>query len=388
MSPLRDTSLRWFIAGAVLLATAGCELAHRSSPHHVLVVDVSPDGKYVGSLDQAGRIRVWDLESRSEVISLRRPPKMGGPATGYSAMALRGATGAVLFECRDGEICSGDLRSGLVVTLAKFDDHQDRLVLLASSANGRRIAMATLLGSVLSYATDSKQLRIRKPRDIWSIDPLRIHMLEGTPDLESFASATELAAVPWKGRSVRQPSENRSEGYLDFGDTKGPMWRELVIWPFDSGIERIPTYRPNFRVRGAFRPDGGEFAVCDEGGPWIVLSLVNNTESTDISLDRNSLTSCYGIRYLDAAGKYLGVTADGENRIWLSERVGTGNEWKDAGTRFLRHIPGNGARPMTSLPERNWVFIGLMSGGVDWYEFDPDGWPSFSLIAHLSNEAE
>lgn len=384
-------TLSLFVSAAAVLQ--GCRdwrsLANEQGPNHVLVVDVAPDGKYLAAIDRAGRISVWDLNSQRVVSSLEKIQRTDLQEPGYSGMALRGTTGEVLYECKWGTLCSHSIGSGLDSSVVDLGDPNDRVHRILSSADGRRIAIGTLAGRVLTLDSTTSSLRERKPKDIWSPpgnSPEMIYLLEGPPYLGVFASATTGATGAGKDEREHLGERHESEGWLDFGTYQGALWLGTVIWPFEAGREQTLTLDLGFRVRGDFSPDGKELAICEEGGPWVVVDTADLSDSGDISLNRKSRPSCYGIRFLDLNGEFLGVTGGREARLWLARRSQDRMKWEDAGTITLRSIPGLGPRSMTALPERGWLFIGLMSGGVDWYQFYPGAHPRLDLLAHLSDK--
>jgi hypothetical protein len=372
------------VLGAAWL-TYGCYPINPLGPRHVFVVDVSPDGRHLAAINRAGQIRVWDLTKKVLVASLQKISNLDLKGRGYTAVALRGTRGEVLFDCEPSKLCAHDLSTGQDRVLFEIGDIEDSVHLVVASADGNRVAAGTLLGRVLTFDAEKGELRTRKPKDIWSEPAFAMYLVEGTRSLDRFVTSTSDATAAPRAEREGWYVKHREEGYLE-GSTgkRGPMWLGPVVWPLGEKEETTLTVDLGFRVRGDFSLRGDSLALCDEGGPQLILKVPGYEAISDVRLlEGRDVPGCFGIRFLDASGDYLGITGQGEPRIGLFSRAPTGHAWVNLGTRGLRRIPGTGARPITSLPERNWLFVGLMEGGVDWYEFQPGPDASLRFISHL-----
>lgn len=375
------------VALAMSLVVCGCERVSVYEPNHVHLVDVSPDGKYLATLSLAGRIDVWDLDSKSLLLSLSHQESDGFNGDGFSAVAFRGTRGELLSECKPGFICSLDLETGVQAELFRFADASDRARLLLASRDGSRVVVGTVRGMLAKFDATRGKFDVLKPTDIWTglgKHPWPMFLLEGTPDLSVFSSASENGVA---AASEESSGTVDADGFVEVNGHRAARWRGVVLWKSQHDSGHVLTTDIGYRVRGDFRPDGRELALCEEGGPWIVVNTDDLTLSRDMSLDRASIPSCYGMRYLDPSGDFLGITGGREARLWLARRGAQGGHWEDAGTLRLRRIPGLGPRSMTALPEKGWLFVGLMNGGVDWYAFKPAPRPRLEFLTHLAPDS-
>lgn len=353
----------------------------------ITVLDVTPGGRYVGAINGRGAVAIWRLETK-EKLRIPQFEMPGGssplllPLNGFG---FRGDTGEVLYECASHKVCTLDLATGEERELFDHGDSQDRIHLIASSANGSRMAFGTLAGRVLTFDAEDGELQERKPRDRWTPgDPYPIYLLEGTDDLRLFLSATTQAGGANESVVEGLGTPHFAEGYLEFERRREPLWLGPVIWRFEGGDPNPGIAGVGTVVRADFGPRQNRIAICEEGGPRLVLDYPSLRKRVDLSLLGHKFTSdCGGIRFLDEAGDWIGIIAKGMNEMELCHRDAEGS-WSCRDRFRLRRKPGSGARPLIALPERRWFFVGLAEGGVDWYELDTEGEGRARVLAHLS----
>jgi len=351
----------------------------------ITVLDVTPAGEYLGAIDGRGAVAIWRLRT-TERLRVPRLEMSGQPSPQLEPLngfGFRGDTGEVLYECGSQWVCSIDITTGQSRELFDHGDPQDRVHLIASSSDGLRLTIGTLAGRVLTYNLKSGKLEERKHRDRWrSAGPLAIYTLEGMVDLSVFLTAT--VETTGANQYIADGGVVHEEGFVDMRTFKDVLWRGPVIWHFfgdepDSGILRVGDV-----VRADFGPREDRIAICQEGGPRLVLDYPSLKERADLSLlGHNFTATCGGIRFLDEAGEWIGIIADGAAEMELCHMDAAGS-WSCRDRFRLRRKPGSGARPLIALPEKRWFFVGLAQGGVDWYELDTEGKGRAQFLRHLS----
>lgn len=350
------------------------------------VLDVSPDGRYLLAVTNAGEIRVWGLREKKLLLLL--PP--GGQSSGapvlprYSGAALRGGTGSLLYECVVGVLCSRDLVSGEEERLFAYDP-QDEMRLGLASPDGKRIALGTAGGSVLTYEAESGSVRVRKPKDVWSPgSSIPVYTLEGDRDLEVVFSATAQITMAFADMTEGdRPAPSPEGGFVQFAGRRAPMWRGIVAWPFEGTGYRLVDQGLSDKVRIDISPKEDRVAIFQEGGSRWVLRYPSLEPEADLSLPSTpEVAGTDGVRFLNAEGTWLGRVNHADRRIALYSSLGDGR-WSYRGALRLRHLPAGGSRMMVALPEKRWFFIGLRDAAVDWYEFVPGDRPSIKHVATL-----
>lgn len=386
------SSKKLAVIGALAwLACLGCA-ANAAPPAYgpraTPFIAISPDGEYIGYLNQVGDLRVLSLATKRQVFSPSdRKVKSFELGQGYEFLAFRGSLHEILWDCRDGAVCSSDLGEGKPRTLFEHDPSDNVLVGIASD-DGSRGIFGTRHGRVFSVDFTSGVHRTYKAKDTWTQGGADvIYTLEGRPDLDYFLSATSgiTQAVAYENDPATRIF--RESGHMEVRHYDGSyftdvLYRGINLWRWD---ETEPTRIDDGfsdKVRADFSPDGSLLVINQEGGPpYNVYKMPGVDLTAELGLvDR---FHCNGVRFLDLHGRYLGVTSFWGKKLSVTDLV-TKSEGKPRVHEIkLRNKPAGGRRMMVAHPEKGWVFIGLAKGGVDWYQFSTDPTPSLEHIATL-----
>lgn len=372
-------------------------------------LDLSPDNRYLAAVTQAGRIVVWDLQTKQSVAYLglgRFPGSREG--VGSESVGFRGTTGELLYLCRYGRLCSRGILGGTERELIELGDEQDRPRATLSSDDGRRIVVGTASGRILEaeVAEAESVVRIRKTRDEWSPGgPVPIYTLEGSAEKSVYVTASALIATPERhvrSSALFRPRVERStlptcdphlaEGYFsceeDLGthrnEWKEPMWAGITLWRFGSReMGKVIDDDFSDRVRADFSSDGRRFVVREEG---MSEFGVYDAETGLRQVVLSGRAICDGVRFLGQRANYLGSIHSLESSIEIHEIADgkmTGEKLRPVAILPLKRAPAGGARTMVASRDGRWFFVGLRDAAVDWYEFIPGFEPGIRHIATL-----
>jgi WD40 repeat protein len=348
-------------------------------------LDLAPDGSKLAAVSQDGTSKVWDLTTRKVIHGIPGFDP-SSPFGGYVAefLMFRGETGEVVGDCGFGRICTLDLATGSQRLLLEHDP-QDQAMAGLSSRDGRRLVFGTRRGAIFAFDTEASDLRYFKPIDRWSVgSPPVIYTLEGSPDLSILISATSeiTAAVLY----YRKPTTilRKDEGWIEVHARymvdkenvwREPLWRGICVWKWEGGEPELIDDGFSDKIRADFSADGRRLAIHQQGGPGAIYDV--GTMSQVVPELTNGAD---GLRFIDEEAEYLAVMTYGEKKLRILTLNGAAAEAVDLP---LRNWSAGGRRPMVTFPEKQWIFIGLRDGGVDWYQFSAAPAPSLRHVATL-----
>ena len=228
----RPRGLRWFgiiCMASILLIGVGCTRSVgpgyspkllRSHPDYVKAVAISPDGERVLSISLDGALSVWAIRSGERIddgqIPCRSPQCMAVSPDGRW-LAVAGV---------DGEVVALDAES--LTERSRFTGHQDEVVSVSISHDGKNIASASRDGTV----------RIWDVKDGRAVHTVRPDAGDGAPRAVAFSPAGPLLACAMGGKVML---------------LSGPDWRrerDFMGGDPDLGIYSI-----------CFSPDGKKLAI-------------------------------------------------------------------------------------------------------------------------------
>lgn len=355
-------------------------------------LDLAPDGSKLAAVSQDGTSKVWDLTTRKVIHGIPGFDP-SSPFGGYVAefLMFRGETGEVVGDCGFGRICTLDLATGSQRLLLEHDP-QDQAMAGLSSRDGRRLVFGTRRGAIFAFDTEASDLRYFKPIDRWSVgSPPVIYTLEGSPDLSILISATSeiTAAVLY----YRKPTTilRKDEGWIEVHARymvdkenvwREPLWRGICVWKWEGGEPELIDDGFSDKIRADFSADGREFVIHQQGSSkFLAYRSSDAKQSQDLSDPYSGISwGADGLRYLEKGGRFLGILSYSEKSLMIVDR---GNGQLSGHVVPLRNWSAGGRRPMVTFPEKQWIFIGLRDGGVDWYQFSAAPAPSLRHVATL-----
>ncbi len=248
-----------------------------------------------------------------------------------------------------------------------------------SSHDGRRLVFGTRGGSILTLDADSGEQIVRKPIDRWTGgSPRPIYTLEGPDELDFFLSAS--AGISMLYEKDPETTIHREEGWIEVPTTDGrsfklPLWRGICVWRWEGGAPELIDDGFSDKIRADFSANGRRIAIHQQGGPGAIYDV--GTTSQVVPKLTNGAD---GLRFIDEEAEYLAVMTYGEKKLRILTLNGAAAEAVDLP---LRNWSAGGRRPMLTFPEKQWIFIGLRDGGVDWYQFSAAPTPALRHIATL-----
>jgi hypothetical protein len=348
-------------------------------------LDRSPNGDRLAAVAQDGTSKIWDLAERKTIHDV--PGSDHSTSFGrYVAefVTFRGTTEELVGDCGLGRICAWNLSSGSKRLLVEHDP-QDQAMAGLSSRDGRRMVFGTRRGAIIAVDLERNEQRLWKPIDRWSAagrTPRLIYTLEGTQDLEVVVSATSILepAQMYLNSPRNQPTIHRSEGWMDVPTTDGGSFKlalcsGICVWSWvdDDPTEIFEDFGD--KIRADFSPDGRRLAIHQQGGDGAIYEVTSLSQVV-----ARLTTGADGLRFIDQEGKYLAVMTYHEKKLRVLTLNGPSVEAVDLP---LRNWSAGGRRPMVTFPEKQWIFIGLRDGGVDWYQFSAAPAPSLRHVATL-----
>jgi hypothetical protein len=360
--------------------------SHPYGPSSFSYLDLAPDGSKLAAVSQDGTSRVWDLTTRKVIHGIPGFDP-SAPFGGYVAefLTFRGKTGEVVGDCGPGQICAWNLVTGSKWLLLEHDP-QDQAMTGLSSQDGRRLVFGTRGGSILTLDADSGDRVVRKPIDRWTGgSPRPIYTLEGPDALDVFLSAS--AGISMLYEKDPETTIHREEGWIEVPTTDGrtfklPLWRGICVWRWEGGEPELIDDGFSDKIRADFSADGREFVIHQQGSSkFLAYRSSDAKQSQDLSDPYSGISwGADGLRYLEKGGRFLGILSYSEKSLMIVDR---GNGQLSGHVVPLRNWSAGGRRPMVTFPEKQWIFIGLRDGGVDWYQFQGGPKPSLDHIATL-----
>lgn len=359
---------------------------HPYGPSSFSYLDLAPDGSMLAAVSQDGTSKVWELATRKTIY--RAPGvDLSAPSGGYVAgfLTIRGESGEVVGDCGCGRICAWNLATGSKRLLLEHDP-QDQAMAGLSSRDGRQLVFGTRHGAIFRLDVEAVEVDYLKPIDLWSgggNGPRPIYTLEGTPYLELVVSATSVIepAGMYMRDSRSSPTIHRADGWMEVPTTDGRSFNlalcsGICVWRWTSEEPIEIDDRFSDKIRADFSADGRKLAIHQQGGPGAIY------DAATLSQIVPELTNfADGLRFIDEEAGYLAVMSYGEKELRIltlnDDRVGAAVDLP------LRNWSAGGRRPMVTFPVKQWIFIGLRDGGVDWYQFSTTPKPALRHIATL-----
>lgn len=207
-----------------------------------------------------------------------------------------------------------------------------------------------------------------------------MHTLEAVDSLDLFVTASTSISKLYENDPTTRI--HRDEGWIEVmktgpegGSFKLPMWRGICVWRWDGSEPRMIGDGFTDKIRADFSPDGGRLAIHQQGGDGAIYDVANLSQVVP------ALTlGADGLRFIDQEGKYLAVMTYHEKKLRILTLNGPAVEAIDLP---LRNWSAGGRRPMVTFPEKQWIFIGLRDGRVDWYQFRGGPKPPLGHVATL-----
>ncbi|KAB2964025.1 MAG: WD40 repeat domain-containing protein [Thermoanaerobaculia bacterium] len=375
----------WTFPVALALSACASMGPHPYGPSSFCYLDLAADGSKLAGVSQDGTSKVWNLATRKVIHGVPGfdpSSPFGGYVAGF--LTFRGETGEVVGDCGFGRICAWDLATGSKRLLLEHDA-QDQAMAGLSSRDGRRLVFGTRRGAIFRFDEEAVEVNFLKPIDLWSGGgggARPIYTLEGTRYLELIVSATSVIepAGMYMRDSRSRPTIHRAEGWMEVPTTDGRSFNLALCsgicvwrWPSEEPIEIEDRFSD--KIRADFSADGRRLAIHQQGGPGAVYDV--GTMSQVVPKLTNGAD---GLRFIDEAAEYLAVMTYGEKKLRILTLSGGAAEAVDLP---LRNWSAGGRRPMVTFPEKQWIFIGLRDGGVDWYQFSAAPTPALRHVATL-----
>ncbi len=356
---------------------------HPYGPSSFSYLDLAPDGSKLAGVSQDGTSKVWNLSTR-KVIHGVPGFDPSSPFGGYVAefLTFRGSTGEVIGDCGPGRVCAWELANGSKRVFLEHDP-QDQAMAGLSSRDGRRMVFGTRRGAIFRFNTEARSASNLKPIDRWSFgSPPVIYTLEGTRDLAFAVSATSVIepAGMYMRDSRSRPTIHRAEGWMEVPTTGGKSFKlalcsGICVWRWNSEEPTEIDDRFSDKIRADFSADGRKLAIHQQGGPGAIYDV-----GTMNQVVPKLTNGADGLRFIDEEAEYLAVMTYGEKKLRILTLNGAVAEAVDLP---LRNWSAGGRRPMVTFPEKQWIFIGLRDGGVDWYQFSAAPTPALRHVATL-----
>lgn len=353
-------------------ANAADPYAPKSMPY----LAVSADGRYVGATTTRGDLKVWDLTSREMIFEPGRGYLEGiAFGQGIAFVDFIASEKKAIWNCAAGRVCWKKLNGDGHGTLFDHDPQDDILQGLVSE-DGSRMAFGTVRGRIFTYDPASQEQRELKPRDVWSRGHAwQIYALEGVGDIELFLTAS--ANVTPSSEGVDFGDDWWVFKNPDRGDAKYIKYNGIVVWDYETGEAHEIYDDFSDKVQADVSADVKKLVLHQRSSRARGIYSLPKVELVD-DLDGVARWPSDGVRFLDRAGRYLGVVNDSARVISVIDL-----ESRTESKAGLKGKPATGRRVLAAYPKNGWVFIGLAKGGVDWYQFRAGSKPALKHITTL-----
>jgi WD40 repeat protein len=241
-----------------------------SHSRRVLGVAVSPDSKMIASAGDDFLVRVWDVESKREKLTLR------GHGHVVSGVAFTPNGRWLLSGSLDGTIRVWDATNGALVRTLR--GHTHGVTGLAFASDGRRLVSCGLDGTIRVWKWDQDQEALTLTGPLGPVTSLAFHpdgrhLASGGLGVSLWDVSTGKVARPYKESLV---SPTWAVAFSPDGKRLGTGSMVVKVWDTATGKKLFndpsPLGKPEKGREGfgviwglAFSPDGNHIASCGEG---------------------------------------------------------------------------------------------------------------------------
>jgi WD40 repeat protein/sterol desaturase/sphingolipid hydroxylase (fatty acid hydroxylase superfamily) len=275
----------------------------------VLAVAISPDGKSIVSAAEDGAIKVWDIATAKEVISIK------APARAIRSVVMSPDGKQVLAGCPDGKVRAWDIRTGQLVR--ELSGHTAGVLAVAVSADGKHILTggADMSARLLDASTGQSECVLAD--HIGAV--LSVAM---SADGNRLVRASGPLAKVWNVGSCREEQPLSGHRDLVYTVAISPDGQRIVTGSIDTSIK---VWDASSHEEATLRGHGGavySVAIGADGTRIVSGSQDQTVKVWDVRSAREDLT----LRGHKDAVTSVAFSADGR-RIVSGSRDGSVKVW-------------------------------------------------------------